>query len=74
MSGMKPPCRNPRSARVARKLALPDRAAWLMATIDQTVSCIGTHRSGPIFFDTSCDGSSARRKVILKTVFPAVFM
>jgi hypothetical protein len=41
-----------------------------MATIDQRVICSGIQRSGPIFFDTSCEGSSARRKENRKMVFP----
>ena len=31
---------------------------------------MGIHRSGPIFLETSCDGSSASRNETRKTVFP----
>jgi hypothetical protein len=62
--------KRPRRARVARKPDLPDRKHWNIATRDQTHIWIGIHLSGPIFLDMSCDGSSARRKAIKKTVFP----
>lgn len=32
--------------------------------------CVGIHLSGPTFFERSCEGSSAKRKDIKKTVFP----
>jgi hypothetical protein len=41
-----------------------------MATTDHSVICIGIHRSGPIFLDTSCDGSSATRKATRKMLLP----
>jgi hypothetical protein len=41
-----------------------------MAITDQSTIWIGIHRSGPSFFDTSWDGSSARRKLMRKTTVP----
>jgi hypothetical protein len=45
-------------------------AHWEMATTDQMTIWMGIHRSGPIFLDTSCDGSSARRKATRKMTLP----
>jgi hypothetical protein len=41
-----------------------------IATADQSTIWIGIHRSGPIFLDTSWDGSSAKRKLMRKTTVP----
>jgi hypothetical protein len=41
-----------------------------MATMDQSVICVGIHRSGPIFLEMSWDGTSAQRKDTRKIVFP----
>lgn len=38
--------------------------------MDQRTICAGIQRSGPIHLETSCEGSSAHRKLSLKTVFP----
>ena len=67
---MKPPCNMPSKARHARKLLRPDSQYWLAATMDQSIICIGIQRSGPTHLLTSCEGSSAHRKLSLNTVLP----
>jgi len=57
---------------VARKLTRPVRAHCEVATTDQRTIWIGIHRSGPIFFDTSWEGSSARRKDRRKMLLPSL--
>ena len=56
--------------RVTRKLVLPVKAHCDAATIDHNTICIGIHRSGPSFLDTSWDGSSANRNEMRKMLFP----
>lgn len=41
-----------------------------MATADHKVIRVGIQRSGPIFFETSCEGSSATMKVTWNIVLP----
>jgi hypothetical protein len=67
---MKPPSNMPSKERVARKLALPVRADWQMATIDQRQICVGIQRSGPTYLLTSWDGNSAQAKETMKTIVP----
>ena len=53
-----------------KKLALLLSAHWDMATTDHKTIWMGIHRSGPIFLDTSWDGSSAKRNEIKKMLCP----
>jgi hypothetical protein len=55
---------------VTRNDAFPEIQNWHEATILHRQICMGIHRSGPIFFETSCEGSSANRKDIRNTVLP----
>lgn len=57
---------------MARKLTRPVRAHCEVATTDQRTIWMGIHRSGPIFFDTSWEGSSARRKDRRKMLLPSL--
>lgn len=67
---MNPPSSTPSKALVTRNEALPDIQNWHEATMLQRQICMGIHLSGPTFFETSCEGSSAKRKDIKNTVFP----
>jgi len=69
-SGMKPPCRMPRSARQTKNEVFPSSPYCPIATADQSTICVGIHRSGPTHLLTSCEGNSAHRKESRNTVFP----
>lgn len=58
----------PNTARAAKNPCLFFTVACTMATTDQRVIRVGIQRSGPIFLETSCDGSSAARNVTVKMV------
>lgn len=60
----------PIKARVARKVALFVNQNCEVATMDQSVICIGIQRSGPNFLEMSWEGSSASRKETRKTMLP----
>jgi hypothetical protein len=67
---MNPPWMRPSRALQAKNEDLPESQNWDAATIDHKTICVGIHRSGPIHFETNCEGNSAKRKLSLNTVFP----